>query len=148
MFAKHDDDAQFRRQGIDGAPHVRGAFTRGYRIGRRFARRRCQWLRFAQRPPPIGPLAIERCAPGDAHEPGAETVAIAQMSEAPIGTRQRFLRHVFGVLPMVQDAVGDAKRQPRRLDEPGLEFANEIVLHGYEAGRQPIGVLIHGCMGA
>src|SRR5205085_2293169 len=88
--------------------------------------------------PAIAPSTIEREAPRHAHEPGAKPIAIAELRERAMRLRKRFLRDVFGVFAMTQDAEGDAKREPRRLGEPRLEFAFELDLivgrrHRYQA---------------
>ena len=67
--------------------------------------------------------AVEREAKRDAHEPGAKASAIAEAFETAIGAEQGFLRDVFGVCRIAQDAAGDAKGQRSALSEPLLEFA-------------------------
>src|SRR5262249_19535536 len=86
---------------------------------------------------------IEREPPGDPHQPGAEALAIAQLREAAIRLDERFLRDVLGVLPLAQDAIGDAECERRRFHQPGLEFLLEGAIHGYDASDAVTGVPIH-----
>ena len=111
--------------------------------GRRAARRRRIRAAIPRRAPPIAPLPIDRQAPRHPHQPGPEPLAIAQLAEAPVRLDERFLRHVLGVLPVPQHAVGDAKRQRGRLDQPRLEFALELPIHGHEATSQPGCLVMH-----
>jgi hypothetical protein len=93
--------------------------------------------------PAIVPLTIDRQAPCHPDEPCAEPLAIAKLAEAAIRLDERFLRDILGVLPVPQHPVSDPERERGRLDEPGLEFPLERLIHGYEATSQPDSLVMH-----
>src|SRR6266542_160762 len=138
---KDDRDPELCRQPVDRFPEMRRAIPRdGVLLHRRERRRRHRL--FARRAPPIGSPSIDRQAPGHAHQPRAESLAIPQLAEAAVGPYERFLRDVFGVLPVVEHAVGDAERQRRRLVQPRLEFSVKPRVDAHEA-FEAVRPLIH-----
>src|SRR5262245_32617033 len=111
-----DDEPKLFRQGVDGFPQACGtiAFDRGVLL----VAGRATYLRlalFADHPPAIAALPVEREAPGHANEPRPKAAAIAQAMEVTVGLDERFLRDVFGVLPMTQHGERDAEGEPRGL---------------------------------
>ena len=98
---------------------------------------------FADRAAAVASLPVQGEAPGHAHQPRAEPLAVAKVREASVGFDECLLRHVLGVLPLPQHAVGDAKGQRGRLDEPGLEFLLELLIHAYDPAGQPVRDLMH-----
>src|ERR1700733_11366019 len=67
--------------------------------------------------------AVQRQPERDAHQPSAKTGALAQTTELPVSAEQSFLRYVFCVGGVPQDAARDSKRQGAALRQPLLEFA-------------------------
>src|SRR5262249_23265934 len=70
-------------------------------------------------------------------------VEVSQLVELPIGLSERLLRHVLGILPMAQHAVGHAKRQGGRVGQPELELAAEVFNVRHEPPGQAGGVFMH-----
>jgi len=96
--------------------------------------------------PPVGTAPIDREPPRHANQPGAEPIAIAQLTEPAVRPHERFLRHLFGVLPMPQHAERDAEGERRRFDQPRLEFVLELGVHRDQIARQAFGVFVHRCI--
>jgi hypothetical protein len=71
--------------------------------------------------------AVDGQPPREAHQPGAEAIALAELAEALMSLDERLLRDVLGVFPMTQDAVRDAKDERGRLGEGRLELQFEVV---------------------
>src|SRR5258708_1388673 len=64
----------------------------------------------------------------DSHEPAAETVAVAQAIELAIGAHQRFLRDIFRVGRVTQNAACDAVGEGATFGEALLELAPRVSL--------------------
>ena len=93
-------------------------------------------------------LTVEGHPPGHPHQPGAKTVAVAQLAEAPVRLRERFLRDVLGVLAVAKHAVGNAHCQGGRLDQAGFELVRQRLIHGQAAVpgvklRSHLGAIMH-----
>src|SRR2546425_6698072 len=88
-------------------------------------------------------LRVDRQAPRHTDQPAPETVSIAQFRKAAMRPGKRFLGYVFRIFVMPQHAERDTKCEPRRLDEPCLEFAFELFVHGQEACGKPGGAFMY-----
>src|SRR5262249_1950658 len=82
----------------------------------------------------VGAPSIHGQPPGDPGEPGSKALAIPDLVEAAIGTGEGVLRHFLGVGAVPQDAVGDVKREPGRIAQPGLELGVEFGIGVHNPG--------------
>jgi hypothetical protein len=76
-------------------------------------------------------------------EPGPEPGAIAKLTEAAIGLRERLLGDVLRILPLPEHAVGNPKRQPGGICQARLELTLERQVGRHKAARKTFGVLMH-----
>ena len=134
-----------------------GAFPRGYDVRRCFPllntleprvqaglKARLYFPReLARETPPIGSLAVERHPPGHSNKPGAKPCPIAQLIEASIGFRERFLGDVLGIFPLPEHAEGDPESQPGGIRQSRLELTLELQVGRHEAARKTFGVRMH-----
>src|SRR5262245_11217444 len=109
----------------------------------RETRRARHFTLLARQPPSIAAPPIDRQPPRRPDEPGAEPVAIAQASKAPIRPGERLLRDVLSVLTVPQHAECDAERERRRVGQPDLELAGERVFGAHQRAGKAIGKLGH-----
>ena len=93
--------------------------------------------------PPLVPAQVNRHPPCHPHQPRPKRLPVAQLVKLSKRLRERFLRDVLGVLPVPQHAVGDTKRQSRRVRQPQLEFAGQVVSVRHEPPGQAVGVFMH-----
>lgn len=75
---QHDHETQLPWEGVDGLPHLGGAFRR---LGAVVWRRRCGGpsTELLSGAPPIGALPIQGEAPCQTHEPRPEPLAVARV---------------------------------------------------------------------
>ena len=90
----------------------------------------------------IAAQSIDGQSPRHADEPRAEFFAMAKLVKRSVRPDERFLRDVFSVLPVADDAVRDAEGQSGRLDEPGFELLFDLPVHVGYAG-QPANQFMH-----
>jgi hypothetical protein len=91
---------------------------------------------------PRGPEMVDRKPPGHADEPGAEALSISKLPEPPMGPDECLLRDVLRILAMAKDRERDAECQRRRLGQPALELAFELIVHAQQPGKS-LGALVH-----
>jgi hypothetical protein len=145
---KQQHETPFGRQLCYGAIEMRLKFAGGGEIFGRVWRSLASPLRFALLAAIRRAGAIEREAKSNAHEPRAKAAAIAQVLEATIGAKQRFLRDVFGVGGIAQHAARDAEGERTALGKPLLEFAAECGGRGgFSIGIGAAGPARSGCTG-
>jgi hypothetical protein len=93
-------------------------------------------------------LPIESHAPRHPHKPGAETIAVAQLMEASVGLGERLLGDVLRVFAIAEDAISDTDGKGGRFDQPDLEFAGQVRIHGQAVvpgmeSRSELGAIMH-----
>jgi len=99
-------------------------------------------------PPPVGTLSIDRQPPRQPDQPRAEAIAVAQLTEVAMRLDERFLGDVFGILAMVQHAVGDAKRESGRFNQARFELPLEPFVHAHEAAGEAVRCAMHSVSGS
>jgi hypothetical protein len=92
---------------------------------------------------PVGSLPIDGQPPRQAHQPRAEPIAVAQLTEVPIRLDERFLSHVFGVLPVAQHAVRHTKGESGGFNQARFEFPVEPFVHVHEAAGEAVRSAMH-----
>ena len=128
---KQKDQPQLLRQFRKGVLKVPLEFIRSGEVFGSRCRRlvlRLRPKRVAQFAPFPGAQTVQRQTKRDSHQPGAEAVPVAQPVEPPIRTQQSFLRYVFRIRGIAQDAAGNAIGKRAALGEALLELAPGVSL--------------------